>query len=147
MDTQQLMRELVRDEAVRLKPYRDSVGKLTIGIGRNLDDRGISLTEAEFLCHNDIADVMVELDHQLPWWRSLDEVRQRVIANMAFNLGVDGLLPGGAKPGFPRTLELIRTGRYLEAAQAMLATKWAKQVGQRAERLALMMRDGTTAPV
>jgi lysozyme len=138
-----LLRELVRDEALRTKPYRCTAGKLTIGIGRNLDDVGITEEEAVFLARNDIAKVGAQLDAALPWWRDLDDVRQRVLANMAFNLGTAGLL------GFRNTLELIRTRRYLEASQAMLASKWARQVGigteakpGRALRLALMMRDG-----
>jgi lysozyme len=142
MDAEAMLRELTRDEDLRLTVYRCPAGRLTIGIGRNLEDRGITAEEARYLARNDIAAVAAELDQQLPWWRELDEVRQRVILNMAFNLGVDGLLPGGKKPGFPQTLELVRTGQYLEAAQAMLKTRWAKQVGARAQRLALMMRDG-----
>lgn len=136
MNTELLIRELVRDEDLRQKPYRCSAGKLTIGIGRNLDDVGITLDEAYFLARNDVARVVAELTLHLPWWKDLDEVRQRVLVNMGFNLGVQGLL------GFKNTLELVHAGRYLEAAQAMLASKWAKQVGPRAERLAVMMRDG-----
>lgn len=136
MDRARLTADLIRDEGVRLRPYRDTVGKLTIGVGRNLDDVGISRLEAETLLQNDIAKVEAQLDAALPWWRSLDDDRQRVLANMAFNMGINGLL------GFKNTLELIHTGRYLDAAQRMLETKWAHQVGVRAQRLALMMRDG-----
>jgi lysozyme len=136
VDPTKLAAELFRDEDCKLKPYRDPVGKLTIGIGRNLDDVGISREEAEHLLHNDIAEVILDLDRALPWWRSLDEVRQRVLANMAFNMGI-------VKLGtFKNTLRFIQAGRYLEAAQAMLDSKWARQVGPRAERLAVMMRDG-----
>jgi lysozyme len=131
-----LVQDLKRDEGLRLKAYRCSAGKLTIGYGHNLDDVGISEEEAEILLRNDVAKVVAALDAKLPWWRNLTEVRQRVLANMVFNLGMTGLL------GFRRTLKLIETGAYMEAAQAMLASKWAKQVGKRAERLALAMRDG-----
>jgi lysozyme len=136
MDSEKLIRELTRDEGLRLKPYRCSAGKLTIGIGRNLDDVGISHGEAEIMLRNDIARAEADLDRDLPWWKTLDEVRRRVLVNMAFNLGIRGLL------GFKNTLELVRTGRYLDAAQHMLDSKWAKQVGPRAVRLATMMRDG-----
>jgi lysozyme len=136
MNADLLIRELVRDEDLRTKPYRCTAGKLTIGIGRNLDDVGISTDEAYFLARNDVVKVVAELGRELPWWKDLDETRQRVLANMAFNLGIHGLL------GFKNTLALIQAGKYLEAAQAMLSSKWAKQVGPRAERLALMMRDG-----
>jgi lysozyme len=134
-----LVRELTRDEGLRLKPYRCTAGKLTIGVGRNLDDVGISQGEAEILLRNDIDRAAEGLDRELPWWRNLDEVRQRVMVNMTFNLGIQGLT------GFKNTIELVRTGQYLDAAQHMMATKWAKQVGPRAERLALMMRDGKVA--
>jgi lysozyme len=136
LDVATLVAELTRDEGLRLKPYRCTAGKLTVGIGRNLDDRGISVTEAEFLCHNDVADVITDLDRELPWWRDLDPVRQRVLANMAFNMGIGGLLT------FKNTLRLVKDGKYLEASQHMLASKWAGQVGPRALRLAQMMRDG-----
>jgi lysozyme len=136
MDSEKLIRELTRDEGLRLKPYRCSAGKLTIGIGRNLDDVGISHGEAEIMLRNDISRAEADLDRDLPWWKTLDEVRRRVLVNMAFNLGIRGLL------GFKNTLELVRTGRYLDAAQHMLDSKWAKQVGPRAVRLATMMRDG-----
>jgi lysozyme len=138
MDT--LLAELRRDEGVRLKPYRCTAGKLTIGVGRNLDDVGISSAEADALLRNDVARVYADLDARIPWWRGLDEVRRRVLVNMGFNLGISGLL------GFKNTLRAIETGDYLVAAQGMLASKWAKQVGPRAERLALMMRDGAAAP-
>lgn len=134
----ELVAELTRDEGLRLKPYRCTAGKLTIGVGRNLDDVGISQGEAEIMLRNDIDRATEGLDREIPWWRALDPVRQRVMVNMAFNLGIRGLV------GFKNTMELIRCGEYLDAAQHMLATKWAKQVGPRAERLALMMRDGRT---
>lgn len=136
MNHDTLIKELTRDEGLRLKPYRCTAGKLTIGVGRNLDDVGISPGEAEILLRNDIARAEADLDKALPWWRSLDEVRQRVIVNMAFNLGVPGLLK------FKRTLRHVQAKEWLQAANAMLDSKWAKQVGPRAIRLATLMRDG-----
>jgi lysozyme len=136
MDVQALTQELLHDEKLELKPYRDTVGKLTIGVGRNLEDRGISVPEARYLLANDIDLVVAELDAALPWWRELSEARQRVMANMAFNLGTPKLLE------FEHTLGLARAGKYSEASDAMLQSKWAHQVGPRASRLAVMMRDG-----
>jgi lysozyme len=136
MNADRLVAELTRDEGLRLRAYKCPAGKTTIGIGRNLDDVGITKAEAETLCRNDVARVEAELDARLPWWRGLDEVRQRVIANMAFNLGTDGLLK------FKNTLRHVEAGEYLAAAQGMLASRWASQVGPRALRLAQMMRDG-----
>jgi lysozyme len=139
MNYEKLLAELERDEGLRLKPYRDSVGKLTIGIGRNLDDKGISEAAARFLLGEDVLEVEAGLDEALPWWRQQEEVRQRVLANMAFNMGLAGLLQ------FTNTLAAVREGRYEDAASGMLASLWAKQVGPRAIRLAEMMRQGGTA--
>jgi lysozyme len=132
-----LIDELERDEGLRLKVYVDSVGIPTIGIGRNLRDRGLSREEAYHLLHNDLEEVSAQLDQRLPWWGRLDDVRQRVLANMCFNLGISGLMQ------FERTLALTMTGKYEEAADEMLRSKWAAQVGERAVRLSQMLRHGT----
>lgn len=136
MDKQALLKQLIDDEGVRLKPYRDTAGKLTIGIGRNLDDRGISMSEATAMCENDINAVCNELDREIPWWKQMSEARQLVFANMLFNLGLVRF------KGFKGMLARAKEGRYSEAADEMLDSKWAKQVGMRAARLAMMMRKG-----
>jgi lysozyme len=128
--------QLIRDEGIRLKPYRDTVGKLTIGVGRNLDDVGISRDEAALLLQNDIRAAELAVNQVLPWSKLLDPIRKAVLLNMAFNLGVAGLL------GFKHTLELIRTGKYEEAGDEMLNSHWAEQVGSRAARLAKQMTSG-----
>lgn len=135
-DKTKLLAELERDEGLRLKPYKDTVGKLTIGIGRNLDDVGITHGEAYLLLANDVARTYADLVKRAPWFEKLDDVRQRVLLNMAFNLGTEGLMK------FTTTLTYIRAGNYKEAAKAMLNSKWAGQVGQRAVRLAKMMETG-----
>ena len=136
MNLEAMTEELTRDEGLRLKPYRDTVGNLTVGIGRNLDDVGISIDEAEYLLYNDIRRAMADLDRSLPFWRGLDEVRQRVLVNMAFNLGIGRLMQ------FKYTLFSVEHGEWERAAQGMLSSLWARQVGPRAERLAEMMRTG-----
>lgn len=132
-----LKKELKRDEGCRLMPYRDTVGKLTIGVGRNLDDVGISESEADFLLMSDVGRAEGGLDGRIPWWRTLDETRQRVLVNMTFNMGIDGLM------GFKNTLKAVQDGRWDAAAEGMLDSKWAQQVGARASRLAEMMRTGS----
>lgn len=136
MDREKLAAELIRDEGLRLEPYVDTVGKLTIGVGRNLADRGISKAEAEFLLETDIGLVEDVLDTWLSWWRTLSEVRQRVLANMCFNMGIAKLR------GFKNTLAAMKTGDYEAAAAGMRRSLWARQVGARAERLAKMMKTG-----
>jgi lysozyme len=131
-----IVEQLIKHEGIRYKPYRDTVGKLTIGVGRNLDDVGLSDDEVQYLLINDIKKVQDQLNQKLPWWSQLNPVRQKVLLDMAFNMGIDGLL------GFKNTLGMIQRGDYAGAAQGMLASKWAKKVGKRAERLAKMMETG-----
>jgi lysozyme len=136
MNREALKKQLMEDEDVRLKPYRDTVGKLTVGCGRNLDDRGIRMSEAMFMLENDIDEVVRELDRVYPWWNQLTDRRQQVLCNMAFNLGMTRLA------GFRKMLSFLNEGKYNEAANEMTNSKWAKQVGIRAARLAMMMRNG-----
>jgi len=129
--------QLVRHEGLRLKPYRCTAGKLTIGIGRNLDDRGISQREAYVLLENDIQNCEKQLLDEIPEiYNGLDDVRKSVLLNMCFNLGIKGLLE------FKNTLAFIAAGDWERAANGMLASKWAKQVGKRAIELSEMMRKG-----
>ena len=134
---ERIKEQLVRHEGLRLKPYRCTAGKLTIGIGRNLDDCGISQTEAYVLLENDIQNCERQLVDEIPdIYNTLDEVRKSVLLNMCFNLGIKGLL------GFNNTLAYIGAGDWERAANGMLASKWAKQVGMRAIELSEMMRKG-----
>ena len=128
--------QLKRDEGIRLHPYQDSVGKWTIGIGRNLSDVGISEAEATLLLQNDVLAASNALERAFPWVSGLDDVRKAVLVNMAFNMGIAGLA------GFKGTLSLIQAGDYAGAAQAMLASKWAEQVGPRAQRLSIQLESG-----
>lgn len=136
MNTTKLAEQLVIDEGKRNKPYKDSVGKTTIGVGHNLDDVGLSDDEIQYILENDIDRVIGDLDAALPWWSALSEERQQVLANMCFNLGISRLL------AFRNTIEAIKEGRYDAAANGMRASLWYRQVGARAERLALRMIAG-----
>lgn len=130
-----LNRMLLLHEDIKLTPYRCTAGKLTIGVGRNLQDRGISRSEAFMMLSNDIAECQLDM-LSFDWFADLDEVRQAVLLDMRFNLGAAGIRK------FKNTLGLIQSGKYTEAADAMLQSLWAKQVGQRAHRLSKMMRTG-----
>lgn len=130
-----LVAQLKLHEGVKLKPYRCTAGKLTIGVGRNLDDVGISMEEADLLLKNDIANVMRRCIG-LTFWSELSENRKIVIIDMVFNLGWTRFL------GFKKTIDLISKGKYEQASIEMLNSAWAKQVGKRAETLAKMMRQG-----
>lgn len=134
-----IIEDLVRDEGEVLHAYEDRLGYTTIGVGRLIDKRrggGISRDESRLLLANDLEKFASGLDAHLPWWRTLSNGRQRVLLNMAFNLGTSGLLT------FRRTLDAVREGDYEKAAGHMLRSKWATQVGDRAVRLAKLMEEG-----
>lgn len=130
--------QLKAHEGLRLRPYRDGAGKLTVGVGRNLDDVGLREGEAMFLCFCDVAAVEQALDARLPWWRGLDAGRRAVLVDMGFNMGVQGLC------AFTDTLAAAKAGRFGDAAASMLRSRWAGQVGRRAATLSRMMRTGET---
>ena len=133
-----LKAQLERDEDRRSRPYHDTAGKLTIGIGHNLTDLGIPDPVIDALSEYDISRTIRDLDRHLPWWRDRSEIRQQVLANMAFNMGIGTLL------GFHRTLALMQQDDPA-AGDEMLRSQWAWEVGDRATRLAQMWR--TNAPV
>lgn len=136
MNTQALQNQLIVDEGIRLKPYMDSVGVLTIGVGRNLSNVGISHEEALMLLQTDIVKVYEQLDGTIGWWRHMSDNRQQALANMCFNLGINGLL------GFHDTLNHLHANEFDLAAKTMLNSKWAQQVGDRAARLSEMIKNG-----
>lgn len=141
LDRQRLIDQLIRHEGLELKPYRDTVGKLTIGIGRNLDDVGITEQEAMYLAGADVDRVLLGLVERYPtWFPDLGPVRQCVLVNMGFNLGLAKLAT------FKRTLASIARKQYGQAADEMIDSLWAKQVGQRAVELAAMMKTGSWQP-
>jgi lysozyme len=125
------------DEGVRNRPYKDTVGKLTIGVGRNLDDVGVNDDEIALMLDHDIDEAERTARRVLVGsFDDLTDERKAAIVNMAFNMGFDRL------SGFKKCLAAIREGRYAEAADEMLQSKWAQQVGLRAVRLAGAMRNG-----
>ncbi len=135
--------QLILDEDCPLKVYRDNStrvgfegkqGKLTIGVGRNLEDRGITRAEAMYMLQTDITEWKNALVQALPWSTQLSEIRFGVLINMAHNLGVPGLL------GFKRALAAMQNQDWETAAAEMEDSTWATQVGPRAHRLAEQIR-------
>lgn len=123
-------------EGVRSKPYMDTTGHVTIGVGRNLTDVGLYPDEIEYLLTMDMNRCYWDCENQMTFFTSLDEVRQMVLMDMCFNLGISGLMK------FKNTLRAVEEGRYDAAAKGMLQSKWATQVKGRAIRLSEMMRTG-----
>lgn len=123
----------------RFLPYRDTVGKLTIGHGRNIEDIGISRVEAEFLLDNDIDSIERSLVSHLPWFAGLDDVRKGALIDMGM-MGVPKLLK------FRKMLAALERVDYEAAAREALDSKWAADVGpRRANAVASLLRTGTTA--
>ena len=121
-----LLEQLKDFEGLELKAYQCTAGKTTIGLGRNLDDYGITEEEAYYLAKNNIYELEDELDRAISWWRQLDDARQRALINLAYNVGTTTLLK------FKKTLQYLEDGSYEEAAKEVLDSRWADQVGRRA---------------
>ena len=134
-----LIRSLRGEEGEVLTEYKDHLGYSTIGVGRLIDKRkggGITKEESAYLLNNDIDKIIEQLDKRISWWKTLGEARRGVLVNMAFQMGVDGLLC------FKNTLAMIQSGRYSDAAKGMLSSLWAKQTPARAKRMSEQMRTG-----
>ncbi len=137
MNTEALARGLLQsDEGLRLKPYHCTAGKLTIGYGRNLEDRGITEAEAEYLLENDVSEIYEDLAEIYDFFTHLSPMRKAVLIDMAYNLGLGGLNK------FQNMIRAIDDGDYSKAAFEMLDSRWASQVGDRAERLSKLMKTG-----
>lgn len=129
--------DLIRgNEGERLRPYTDTVGKITIGVGRNLTDNGISESECEILLQNDLDAASRGLDAWNSWTGALNEPRRAAMLDLVFNLGTARLAT------FTTFLGLMEAGAYDKAADDLLATLYAKQVGERATQNAQIIRTG-----
>jgi len=135
--TDKLKQQIKLHEGVEYRAYEDTQGILTIGVGRNLEDRGLSAEEVDYLLNNDIKICVKELKGNFDWYDDLDDIRKRVLVDMMFNLGMPRL------KGFVKMLEAIEAGAWGAAAEEMLDSTWARQVGNRADRLSEMMETGT----
>jgi lysozyme len=131
-----LIQQLKRHEGMKLKPYKCTAGKLTIGIGRNLDDVGISEDEAETLLHHDIIEATNQLLSAFPWMGSLNDARIGAMINFTFNVGI------GTVKKFKITLEHLKNNAFEEAATEMLTSRWSEQVGARSIEITDQIRTG-----
>ncbi len=143
-------RLLLRDETLKLDPYRDSLGFWTVGVGHLIDRRKggklpswvqpsfpLSEQDATEMMKADVAEGMIGLERALPWFATLDEIRRTVLLSMAFQMGVDGVLE------FRSTLRAVSERRWGDAANGMRDSKWYGQTTARAERLATAMLTGS----
>ena len=138
-------------EGLRLQPYYCSRKKLTIGIGRCVETNpftpeelkvvgdwkhGITRGAAVYLLYNDIKRIYFDLKKKIDFFSSLDDERQYALIDMAFNIGVDGLLR------FRRMLKYMKSQQFNQAADECLNSKYATQVGKRALRIAETIKTG-----
>jgi lysozyme len=132
----EIIGQLLRDEGCKKFPYLDSVGKWTIGVGRNLTDVGLSDEEITFMLANDIKKVSLQLAAHFPWFPELDYPRRGAIVNMAFNLGFFGFC------NFQKMIACVQEGNWQGASDEMASSLWAREVGDRAKRIALQLVTG-----
>lgn len=132
---QMLQQELEEDEGRRNKPYADTLGLTSIGIGRNLTGRGISDDEIDYLFHNDVelcADIM---DRNIPWWRTLPPTKQRVMINLCF-------MGWASFSQFHKFLTYMQVGRWIDASHELENSKWYQQVRSRGPRVIARLLQG-----
>lgn len=135
MITNSLIGRVKLHEGKRNFPYRCTAGKLTIGYGRNLEDVGITDEEAEYLLMHDLEKAEKEAS-KLDCYKKLNQGRKDILIEMVFNLGYPRLC------GFKKMIQALDRGDYDKAADEMLDSKWARDVGERAKTLAYFMRIG-----
>jgi len=132
-----LIQQLMSDEGYRRFAYRDPVGQTwTIGYGRNLEDVGVDKEEALYLLKNDIERARQHLARSFEFFEELDGIRQDVLINMCFNIGINRLL------GFRRMIRALQMKNYDKAAAEMVDSLWYMQVPNRVTRLAQIMKTG-----
>jgi len=124
-----LQAELTVDEGRNLRLYVDSRGYASIGIGRNLTSNGITAAECEAMFQHDVDEAVADLDHFIPWWRTLPPARQRVMVNLTFNMGWPTLST------FRRFLARMEQQDWAGAAAELRASQWWHQVGERGPRM------------
>ena len=132
MINQVLIDQLIRHEGIELKPYRCTAGKLTIGVGRNLEDKGLSHSEALYLLHNDIDECVIDLQRIFDL-RNLPDAVRRVLIDMRFNLGARGFR------GFKKMINAVKAKDFHLASLEMMDSNWFIQTGARSIELVKLM--------
>lgn len=124
------------NEGERLYPYVDTVGKVTIGVGHNLTDRGIPKDVSDLLLEMDYAEVEVEVEEAFPWSTDLDPVRLAALRDLVFNMGITKVKK------FKTTLRHLEAGEWEKAGNALIHSKWYGQVRKRGPRIVQMVKTG-----
>ncbi len=145
---QKLLNILTKAERLVPYAYDDKTGKvldvgdeikgnITIGVGRAINRKhGLSLQEITYLLNNDVNYILKELHERIPWFHQLSDVRRYSLVEMAFQMGVNGVM------GFSKTLRYLNEGEYSKAAKEALDSKWAREFPERAKRVTDQLRTG-----
>lgn len=136
MDLQKLQQQLIKHEGMKLKPYTDTMGKLTIGVGHNLTDDGLTASQVLSILNDDITNTLSFLTKTCPWFGNLNDARQRAITDLTFDIGTKLL-------GFTNMIAAIQDLDWQRAHDELLNSAFAAQTGQRAKDLATMLLTGT----
>jgi lysozyme len=135
-DIKAMSNRLTAEEGVRRLPYKDTLGVLSIGVGRNLMSVGLRPDEIQLMLNNDIEQCITDLDLKLPWWRNMTDNRKMALCDMCFQLGINGLLL------FKNMLTQMQVNRYDLACEAALDSTWAKQTPARANSVVSLILAG-----
>jgi lysozyme len=133
MDYDRLKKQLVVHEGLELKPYKCTANKTTIGVGRNIEEVGISEDEAMYLLENDIKNVVAQCHATFSWFDGLTDIRKEAIVNLVFNMGLSTFCK------FKNTISYLEQGLYELAGTELLDSNYARQVGQRSVDVANMI--------
>ena len=131
-----LEKQLVLHEGLKLKPYTCTAGKLTIGIGRNLDDVGISEREAYILLQTDVEEARKGCQNLITGFNAINDTRQIALIDMMFNLGYTRMSK------FCKMLAAIKCGDWEAAAEQAKESRWYNQVGNRAKTIVRQLKEG-----
>lgn len=134
MNIERIKETLIKHEGLKLDMYKCSAGVWTIGVGHNLEDKGISKRVAGIMLAEDIGDALDDLERNIVYFYDLPEAAQEALVNLAFNMGIPRLMQ------FKKTLAYLRSGDYKKAADELLDSRYASQVGYRALEVAQMIR-------
>tara|TARA_B110000879_G_C10757866_1_gene350419 strand:+ start:109 stop:519 length:411 start_codon:yes stop_codon:yes gene_type:complete len=134
MDMVRLRETITRHEGSRLQMYQDSLGIWTIGVGHNIQEKGISPQVMELMLDEDLLEAISELKRSVSFFSKMPQQVQEALVNLSFNLGIPRLMQ------FKKTLALLREGDFESAADELLDSRYAEQVGRRALEIADMIR-------
>jgi lysozyme len=134
MDMERLRTTITRHEGARLEMYQDSLGIWTIGVGHNIQEKGISDRVMDLMLEEDLQEAIDEVKRNVSFFTEMPEQVQEALVNLSFNMGIPRLMQ------FKKTLAYLREGDFTSAASELLDSRYATQVGERAIEIADMIR-------